>query len=118
MKKITVDIKHHFKISFHRIHLNRNEILIPIFDDAKKQSVYFKAFIWSLPNEELTQQGIKILSYRISSMSKLNWRSAVRNTFEPVTLKYAEEVATLTNHFNLTEWNKINNQLSKIPWFI
>lgn len=73
--------------------------------------------VWREPFDDRNVDIIPI-AYRILAMSKLNWRSAVKETTEPVTLKYAEEIARMTNHFSLTEWKTVNTLLSKVPWFI
>ena len=65
----------------------------------------------------MTEEKLIAIFYRIKNLTLLNWRSVI-DTTEPVTLRYSEEIARLLNHFNLTEWSRINNQLSRIPWFI
>lgn len=99
--------------------LRQGEFLLAIAGERKDNSIasrLLKVKIWREPFAEPID--VLPVAYRILAMTKLNWRSAVRETTEPVTLKYAEEIAKLTNHFSLTEWNAVNNQLSTIPWFI
>ncbi len=102
------------------VQLVPGEFLLSVSQNASANAPatrLLKVRVWreSTPAEDID---IESIAYRILAMTKLNWRSAVRETSEPVTLKYAEEIARLTNHFNLTEWAEINNQLSKVPWFI
>jgi hypothetical protein len=101
------------------IQLNSNEFLLSTAADDNPDSPagrLLKLRVWS----ESFREPFEILpiAYRVLAMTKLNWRSAVRETSEPVTLKYAQEIANLTNHFGLTEWTTVNNQLSNVPWFI
>jgi hypothetical protein len=101
------------------IQLSANEFLLSTLADDKPDSHsgrLLKLRVWSEPAKEPIE--ILPIAYRVLAMTKLNWRSAVRETSEPVTLKYAEEIANLTNHFGLTEWTTVNNQLSRVPWFI
>ena len=102
------------------LQLNPNEFLLSVAGETgatANASRLLKVLVWREPSSE-GKIDIVPIAYRILAMTKLNWRSAVKETTEPVTLKFAEEIARLTNQFSLTEWQTINNQLSKIPWFI
>jgi hypothetical protein len=90
----------------------QTEILLSVGDSQRFQRLR----IWKIPNE--TPVNTKAVAYRVLAMTKLNWRSAVKETSEPVTLRYAHEIAKLTNQFSFTEWKSVNNQLSSKPWFI
>lgn len=91
---------------------SQTEILLSVAISQRFQRIR----IWKMPNENPID--IKAVAYRVLAMTKLNWRSAVKETSEPVTLRYAHEIAKLTNQFSFTEWEKVNNQLSNKPWFI
>ena len=97
-------------------HLKDNEYLLPILNNNTITKL-LKTTIWR-EEQTIPVDDIKAISNRILAMTKLNWRSAVHETFEPVTIRYSHEIAKLTNKFSLTEWNTVNNQLSRIPWFI
>lgn len=102
------------------IELGPSEFLLSVAGEDKPgapASRLLKIKVWRAPISS-DRLDLKTIAYRVIAMTKLNWRSAVRETSEPVTLKYSEEIARLTNHFSITEWNTVNNQLSKIPWFI
>ena len=102
------------------LQLNKNEFLLSVAGETGANahaSRLLKVLVWREPSSE-GNIDILPIAYRILAMTKLNWRSAVKETTEPVTLKFAEEIARLTNQFTLTDWHTINNQLSKIPWFI
>lgn len=90
----------------------QTEILLSVGSSQRFQRIR----IWKIPSE--TPINTKAVAYRILAMTKLNWRSAVKETSEPVTLRYAHEIAKLTNQFSFTEWKTVNNQLSGNPWFI
>lgn len=102
------------------LQLTRNEFLLSVAGELKSESRasrILKVRVWREPLQG-PELDLEALGYRILAMTKLNWRSAVRETAEPVTLKYAEEIARLTNHFTLTQWNTVNNQLARVPWFL
>lgn len=90
----------------------QTEILLSVGNSQRFQRIR----IWKIPSE--TPINTKAVAYRVLAMTKLNWRSAVKETSEPVTLRYAHEIAKLTNQFSFTEWKTVNNQLSGKPWFI
>lgn len=90
----------------------QTEVLLSVSNSQRFQRIR----IWKIPNE--TPIDIKAVACRILAMTKLNWRSAVKDTSEPVTLRYAHEIAKLTNQFSFTDWQTVNNQLSNKPWFI
>ncbi|MCZ7611118.1 MAG: hypothetical protein M5U17_13265 [Ignavibacterium sp.] len=98
------------------ISLAGNKILINTSSKPDHNRL-FEITLWNLPESEITQEKLMTIYYRIKNLTLLNWRSVV-DTTEPVTLKYSEEIAKLLNHFNLTEWSRINTHLSNIPWFI
>lgn len=96
--------------------LNEAEYFLPVLIKDKTARL-IRLRIWR-EEQTITDDDIKSISDRVLAMTKLNWRTAVQETFEPVTLRYSHEIAKLTNKFSLTEWNTVNNQLSRIPWFI
>lgn len=98
--------------------LNSNDFLLSVAGENKSDALTSRLLRVRVWREPFGTVDIQSIAYRILAMTKLNWRSAVRETTEPVTLKYAQEIARLTNQFTLTEWDTVNNQLSRIPWFI
>jgi hypothetical protein len=102
------------------LELNPSEFLLSVVGEGKPNALASRLLKVKVWREPLMTGKVDLMpiAYRILAMTKLNWRSAVRETTEPVTLKYAEEIARLTNQFSLTDWNTVNNQLSRIPWFI
>jgi hypothetical protein len=100
--------------------LTPKDFLLSVAGELKVDSAasrLLKVQVWREPYQDKPIDMLPV-AYRILAMTKLNWRSAVKETTEPVTLKYAEEIAKLTNQFSLTEWATVNNQLSRFPWFI
>jgi hypothetical protein len=102
------------------LQLSRSEFLLSVAGESKpalRAPRILKIRTW---REGLAQSSTDSfpIAYRVLAMTKLNWRSPVNDTSEPVTLKYAEEIAKLTNHFSLTEWRSVNTLLSRFPWFI
>lgn len=96
--------------------LNQDDIQTEILLSVGNSQRFQRIRIWKIPSE--IPINTKAVAYRILAMTKLNWRSAVKETSEPVTLRYAHEIAKLTNQFSFTEWKTVNNQLSGKPWFI
>lgn len=100
--------------------LNEREFIISVAGENKPNALasrLLKVQVWREPFST-TPLELRPIAYRILAMSKLNWRSAVRETTEPATLKFAGQIAKLTNQFSLTEWKDVNNLLSDVPWFI
>jgi len=100
--------------------LNEREFIISVAGENKPNALasrLLKVQVWREPFSPVPVE-LRPIAYRILAMSKLNWRSAVRETTEPATLKFAGQIAKLTNQFSLTEWKDVNNLLSDVPWFI
>ena len=127
---ISIDETHSFRIfdeSLPHFNLKRgqlvflkdNEFLLSVLGDDKSSDAFrqIKVIVHTEGEKPSLENNIAI-GQRILAMTKLNWRSVVKDSSEPVTLKYSKEIAKLTNHFSLTEWNTISNSLSNIPWFI
>jgi hypothetical protein len=96
--------------------LNQDDSQTELLLSTGSSQRFQRVRVWKIPNE--TPIDVKAVAFRILAMTKLNWRSAVKDTSEPVTLRYAHEIAKLTNQFNFTDWQTVNNQLSQNPWFI
>jgi hypothetical protein len=62
---------------------------------------------------------LRALAYQILSLTKLNWASTDSLCAEPITTKYAGDIAYLTAAFlrQKTEF-KLHSGLEKTPWFI
>lgn len=99
------------------VFLDDNEFLLSTSQSNEKNRL-LKIKVWNNNESKLTKDQLRDIAYRIIILTKLNWKSAVKETNEPVTIKYSSEIAKLTNYFNLTEWKEVNNQLSNLPWFI
>jgi len=62
---------------------------------------------------------LRVLAVQVLNLTKLNWASTDSFCGEPITLKYAGDIAYLTAAFlrQSTPFN-LNNVLEKTPWFI
>ena len=100
------------------INIHDNEYILSTIVESKAGSdqrlIKFK--YWSYPKTD--KDDVLSLVYRLLVMTKMNWRSVLKTSTEPVTLKYSREIAQLTNKFSLTEFTNVNTVLSRIPWFI
>jgi len=99
------------------IYTGSNEFLLSISENSAINKI-LKVTVWSIDKKEISKERINAIALRIIIMSKINWKSVVRETNEPVTTKFSGEIAKMTNFFGLTEWKDVNNQLSNLPWFI
>jgi hypothetical protein len=67
-----------------------------------------------------TQHDLRTLAFQILSLTKLNWASTDSLCGEPITTKYAGDIAYLTSAF-LRQGDspfKLHPTLEKTPWFI
>ena len=61
----------------------------------------------------------RTIAHQVLSLTKLNWKSTDSFTAEPITIKYAREIAYLTAAFiRQGEPFKLHKVLEKTPWFI
>lgn len=77
--------------------------------------------IWVEPpnGENKPQTDLKALANQILSLTKLNWSSTDSLCGEPITIKYAGDIAYLTDAFlRQSESFKLHQVLEKTPWFI
>ena len=66
-----------------------------------------------------TEPDLRVLAVQVLSLTKLNWASTDSFCGEPITLKYAGNIAYLTAAFlRQSEPFKLHPVLEKIPWFI
>jgi hypothetical protein len=62
---------------------------------------------------------LRALSYQILSLTKLNWASTDSLCAEPITTKYAGDIAYLTAAFLRQGASfRVHQALEKTPWFI
>lgn len=62
---------------------------------------------------------LKALAFQILSLTKLNWASTDSLCGEPITTKYAGDIAYLTAAFmRQKESFKLHPVLEKTPWFL
>ncbi len=62
---------------------------------------------------------LKLYAKHLLSLTKLNWASTNALTGEPITTKYASDIAYLTEKFIQRKGNfKLHKVLEKTPWFI
>ncbi|TXF87541.1 hypothetical protein FUA23_18295 [Neolewinella aurantiaca] len=98
--------------------LGKNRFLLSTSVQSNSDKI-FEITVWINGTDcNLSEDEILKISTRILSMTKLNWKSAVKLTSDPVTTKFSSEVAKLTNYFDLTSWREVSNSLSNVPWFI
>jgi len=103
----------------HVVFIRENEFLLSVLgNDISPDAFRQMKIIVHTEGEKLSMENNLAIGQRILAMTKLNWRSVIKDSSEPVTLKYSNEIAKLTNHFSLTDWNVVSNNLSNIPWFI
>jgi hypothetical protein len=96
-----------------------NEFILSVLSNEKDVKSYKQIkVIVHTEGQAYDIKNMLFVAERILTMTKLNWRSVVKDSSEPVTIKYSNEIAKLTNHFSLTEWSGVANNLSNIPWFI
>jgi hypothetical protein len=101
------------------VFLRDNEFVLSVLSNDKEPSSFRQCkIIVHTEAEKADQQNMLSIAQRILALTKLNWRSVVKDSSEPVTIKYSNEIAKLTNHFSLKDWTGIGNNLSNIPWFI
>jgi len=101
------------------VFLQENEFILSVQGNQKDKTAFRQIkVIVHTEGEKGSYENNKAIAQRILAMTKLNWRSVVKDSSEPVTLKYSNEIAKLTNHFTLTQWNQVSSNLSNIPWFI
>lgn len=77
--------------------------------------------IWIEPPQGTynTRPDMKALANQILSLTKLNWASTDSLCGEPITVKYAGDIAYLTDAFlRQSESFKLHQVLEKTPWFI
>lgn len=77
--------------------------------------------IWVEPPnaENRSRPDLKALANQILSLTKLNWASTDSLCGEPITVKYAGDIAYLTDAFlRQSESFKLHRVLEKTPWFI
>lgn len=77
--------------------------------------------IWIEPptGEKIIQPDLKALATQILSLTKLNWASTDSLCGEPITVKYAGDIAYLTDAFlRQSESFNLHKVLEKTPWFI
>ena len=66
-----------------------------------------------------TPPDLRVLALQVLSLTKLNWASTDSFCGEPITLKYAGDIAYLTAAFlRQSEPFKLHPALEKTPWFI
>jgi len=58
------------------------------------------------------------IAWRVFALSKLNWASTNSFCRQPITIKYANEIARLTNVFELGQWGRVNSALAGRPWWL
>lgn len=101
------------------VFIRDNEFVLSVLSNDKDATAYKQIkVVVHTEGQKSTIQNMLYVAERILKMTKLNWRSVVKDSSDPVTIKYSNEIAKLTNHFSLTEWNGVANNLSNIPWFI
>jgi hypothetical protein len=67
----------------------------------------------------VAEPDLKSLAVQILSLTKLNWASTDALTGEPITTKYAGDIAYLTAAFLRQEDEfKLHPVLERTPWFI
>lgn len=77
--------------------------------------------VWVEPpkGEAISRPDLKALANQILSLTKLNWASTDSLCGEPITVKYAGDIAYLTDAFlRQSESFKLHQVLEKTPWFI
>jgi len=101
------------------IFLRENEFILSVLGNDNVPNAFrqMKVIVHTEGEKPSIENNLAI-GQRILAMTKLNWRSVIKDSSEPVTLKYSSEIAKLTNQFSLTDWNIVSSNLSKIPWFI
>jgi len=97
--------------------LNDNQFLLSTSSNRNANKL-IEVTVWRNNAQSLNEADISSVARKILIMTMLNWKSTVKETTEPVTTKFSNEVARLTNYFNLTEWKEVNDNLSTLPWFI
>jgi hypothetical protein len=101
------------------VFIRDNEFVLSVLSNEKDPTSFRQCKVIVHTEGQISDTNNMIyIAERILAMTKLNWRSVVKDSSEPVTIKYSNEIAKLTNHFSLTEWTGIGNNLSNIPWFI
>lgn len=77
--------------------------------------------IWTEPppGEPVVQPDLRALANQVLSLTKLNWASTDSLCGEPITVKYAGDIAYLTDAFlRQSDSFKLHQVLEKTPWFI
>jgi len=108
------------------VYLGENDILLSTTGFTKIASMrmgtprLLRIRLKQHPNEFLT---INDVALQVLSLTKLDWATVAPFVREPVTLRYAREIAYLTAAISEEEWGRItrpevNAILSKRPWFI
>ncbi|MCI0330678.1 MAG: putative DNA binding domain-containing protein [candidate division Zixibacteria bacterium] len=71
----------------------------------------------SLPRERYPD--LKTIAFHVLSLTKLNWASTKSFCREPITIKFASDIAYLMNAFLMSsESFVLNKKLEKKPWFL
>jgi hypothetical protein len=71
------------------------------------------------PSETVTAPDLKALAAQILSLTKLNWASTDSLCAEPITTKYAGDIAYLTSAFlRQGQPFSLHRVLERTPWFI
>lgn len=71
------------------------------------------------PNGRGNQPDLRVLALQVLSLTKLNWSSTDAFCGEPITLKYAKDIAYLTAAFlRQSEPFNLHPSLENTPWFL
>lgn len=71
------------------------------------------------PNDRGSQPDLRVLALQVLSLTKLNWASTDAFCGEPITLKYAKDIAYLTAAFlRQSEPFELHPSLENTPWFL